>query len=522
MDNHTNTASFDSKPAKLYDVFIVGGGVNGCGIARDAAGRGLNTCLVEMNDLAGATSSASTKLFHGGLRYLEHYKFRLVRESLLERETLLRAMPHISWPLRFILPHHQGLRPAWLLRLGLFIYDHLGGRKLLPPTKRINFKQDQAGNSLKSSYRFGFEYSDCWVDDSRLVVLNACDAKARGADILTRTTLISATKAQDHWVLTCKDAAGNEFTLHSKLLINAAGPWVNKLGVNRLGVNKLIVEQENASDRQNKSAIRLVRGSHIVVNKLYDHDKCFILQGADGRIVFLIPYERDFTLIGTTDAEHDDAPENPQCSDQEAEYLCNFVNEYLDKPVSMQDIIWRYSGVRALYDDDGVNSASAVSRDYKLSLDEQSNPPLLTIFGGKITTYRKLAEAAMAKIAPYFPAMGADWTAGVPLPGGAFPVDGVDDLLAGLKKAYPFMTDAHADRFIKSYGSDSALMLGNIKSIQDMGAHFGHDLYEIEVKWLLNNEFALNAQDILWRRSKLGLYLTKAQADDLDKWIKTQ
>ncbi|MEM7423007.1 MAG: glycerol-3-phosphate dehydrogenase, partial [Pseudomonadota bacterium] len=362
-----------------YDLAIIGGGINGCGIARDAAGRGMSVFLCEQGDLGHATSSASTKLFHGGLRYLEYYEFRLVREALMEREVLLRAMPHISWPLRFVLPHHSGLRPAWLLRLGLFIYDNLGGRKILPATRTLDLTRDDAGSPLGKTFRRGFEYSDCWVQDSRLVVLNARDAKDRGAEIAVRTKCASAERADGVWKVSAEDTeTGDVREVRAKALVNAGGPWVNQV------INNAV--RLNTPDR-----IRLVRGSHLVVRKLYDHDRAYIFQQSDGRIIFAIPYEDDYTLIGTTDAEHNDDPGAVVCTPDEAEYLRKAASEYFEKPIDVDDVVWTYAGVRPLYDD-GAKSATAATRDYVLKVEGKSDEaPLLNIFGGKITTYRRLA-----------------------------------------------------------------------------------------------------------------------------------
>nr|WP_210317606.1 glycerol-3-phosphate dehydrogenase [Salinarimonas ramus] len=490
---------------EVFDLFIVGGGVNGCGIARDAAGRGLSVALAEMNDLGSATSSASTKLFHGGLRYLEYYEFRLVRESLIERETLLRAMPHISWPLRFVLPHHRGLRPAWLLRLGLFIYDHLGGRKILPATRSLDLTRDPAGKPLKDDFAKGFEYSDCWVEDSRLVVLNARDAEARGARILPRAKVTSARREGDLWAIDIAHQDGRRETARARALVNAGGPWVADVisGVLRI----------NSSER-----VRLVRGSHIVTKRLFEHDRCYIFQGGDGRIVFAIPYETDFTLIGTTDRDHQGGPSEARAQDDEIDYLCGFVCEYLKTPISRADVVWTYSGVRPLYDD-GAKSATAATRDYVLSLDE-NGPPLLNVFGGKITTYRRLAESAMAKLGRFFPQARGPWTAGAPLPGGDFPVDAVDRLVADLARDYPFLTPFWARRLVKAYGTEARTLLGDATRAEDLGRAFGATLTEREIDWLMEREYAARAEDVIWRRSKLGLRLTREEADALDAFMR--
>ena len=481
-----------SSTENTVDLFVIGGGINGCGIARDAAGRGLSVTLAEMNDLASATSSASTKLFHGGLRYLEYYEFRLVREALHERETLLRSMPHISWPLRFILPHQKGMRPRWLLRTGLFIYDYLGGRKILPATRRINLRTDPAGRALQPRFTHAFEYSDCWVQDSRLVVLNARDAAARGANILTQTKVISAKRQGDLWrIVTEHD--GVETIHHARALVNAAGPWVRDV----IDTALALPSSEN---------IRLVRGSHIVTRRLFDDDRPFILQSPDNRVVFVIPYEQDFTLIGTTDQDHDGAPGAATCTDAEADYLCELASQYLAKPISRDDIVWRYSGVRPLYDD-GASSATAATRDYVLSLDADG-PAVLHVFGGKITTYRRLAESALAKLAPHLPKHNAAWTARVAMPGGDFPHDGVPGLIADLQQKYPFLTPKWAQRLIRAYGTEAVQVLGGAKVLDDLGVNYGGTLTEAEVNWLCRHEYARTAEDILWRRTRLGLHFS--------------
>ena len=493
---------------QVYDLAIIGGGINGCGIARDAAGRGLSVLLCEQGDLAQATSSASTKLFHGGLRYLEFYEFRLVREALLERETLLKAMPHISWPLRFVLPHHKGLRPRWLLRLGLFIYDHLGGRKLLPPTRSLDLTSDPVGTPLKAGFRHAFEYSDCWVEDSRLVALNAVDAAARGAEILTRTRCESAARDGGVWTVELADMrTGMHRSIRARALVNAAGPWVED--VIRAKV------RESTNDQ-----VRLVRGSHIVTRRLFDHDRPYIFQQSDGRIVFAIPFETDFTLIGTTDADHAGDPGDATCTPEERDYLCRAASEYFLQPVTPDQIVWTYSGVRPLYDD-GASSATKATRDYVLKVvDRDGAAPLLNVFGGKITTYRRLAESALGKLAPYLCGMGDDWTAEAPLPGGDFPVDGAEALIAELRRAYPFVDEVFARRLIRAYGTEACTFLADATSMDDLGASFGWNLTEREVVWLMEREWAQTAEDVVWRRSKIGLRLRADQISALDDWMR--
>lgn len=488
------------------DLFVIGGGVNGCGIARDAVGRGLSVLLCEQADLAQATSSASTKLFHGGLRYLEYLEIRLVREALHEREVLLRAMPHISRPMRFVLPIDpkmrfptdtpvgrmlpwlHGRRPAALIRAGLFLYDHLGGSKLLPGTASLDLGRDPAGAPLRKDLRRAYEYSDCRVDDARLVVLNARDAAARGATIHTRTRVTEAHREGDLWRI--ETGAG---TAYARALVNAAGPWVGAVIHDTIHV-------------PSTEGVRLVRGSHIVVPRLYDHDRAYFFQGADGRICFAIPYEDDFTLIGTTDADYRGDPAEVCCTADETRYLCDFVSGYFARPVRPEDVVWSYSGVRPLYDD-GASSATAATRDYVLRLDDRG-APLLNVFGGKITTYRRLAESALHLLAPRFPQMGAPWTAGVTLPGGDFAVDAFEAEIAALSRDYPFLTPLWARRLIRLYGTEARIWLGRARSAADLGRDFGATLTEAEVRWQVENEWARSADDVLWRRSKLGLRMT--------------
>lgn len=511
-----------------YDLLVIGGGINGCGIARDASGRGLRVAVAEMNDIGSATSSASTKLFHGGLRYLEYFEFHLVRESLVERETLLRAMPHISWPLRFVLPFHsdmrfdsatptskllntlmpwmKGRRPAWLIRLGLFLYDRLGGRAILPGATSLSLKGAPEGTPLNPRFEHAYEYSDCWVEDSRLVALNARDAEARGASILTRKKVVAADVVDSVWRVTLKSTeTGATQTINARMVVNAAGPWVGDVLRGTLKSNQ-------------QGGVRLVRGSHIVTKRLYEHEKCYFFQGTDGRIIFAIPYETDFTLIGTTDADHSDASVEPHCTPEEQRYLIDFVNNYLAKPISDDDVVWTYSGVRPLYDD-GATSATAATRDYVLELDQSRGAPALNVFGGKITTYRRLAESALQEIGTVFESIGKPWTAGVPLPGGDFPVDGVIDLVAELQKAHPFMDHRWALRLVRAYGSEAKVVMEGAESALDLGEDFGATLTEREVAWLMQKEYARTAEDVVWRRSKLGLRMSADQIDRLNAWM---
>ncbi len=510
------------------DLFVIGGGINGCGIARDAAGRGLGVTLAEMGDLASATSSASTKLFHGGLRYLEYFEFRLVREALIERETLLRAMPHISWPMRFVLPYHKdmrfesetptsrllslvmpwmrGRRPAWLIRLGLFIYDHLGGRKILPGTATLPLTGTREGASLQDRFERAYEYSDCWVEDSRLVVLNARDAEARGARILTRTKVISAAREGGLWRIETQDTETGETGTHfARVLVNAGGPWVGDIIQTKVRIEP-------------REGVRLVRGSHIVTRSLFDHGKCYFFQGTDGRIIFAIPYETDFTLIGTTDADHDDPSRAPECTAEERRYLIDFANRYFAAPIGADDIVWTYSGVRPLYDD-GASSATAATRDYTLKLDAAGGAPVLNVFGGKITTYRRLAESALEKIGAHLNVPKGPWTAGVALPGGDFPVDGFAALVDDLRSRFRFLSDFWARRLVRAYGTEAAGILGDARTAADLGRDFGATLTETELVWLMDREFARTAEDVVWRRNKLGLRLSAAQITELNGWM---
>jgi glycerol-3-phosphate dehydrogenase len=494
--------------AGTFDVAIIGGGINGCGIARDAAGRGLSVYLCEQADLASGTSSASTKLIHGGLRYLEYYEFRLVREALQEREVLWHAAPHIVQPLRFVLPHHKGLRPAWLLRLGLFFYDHLGGRKVLPSTRVLNLRTDPAGAPLKpGDFTKGFEYSDCWVDDARLVVLNAVDAARRGADIRTRTRAISAERGNGLWSLTTQHVeSGEREQIQARTLVNAAGPWVART-------------LSDVAKVETKAGIRLVQGSHIVVPKLFDHGRCYIFQNTDGRIVFAIPYEQDFTLIGTTDQDYQGELGNIRASEEEIAYLCSVANGYFAKQISPKDVVWTYSGVRPLYDD-GASAAQAATRDYVLAVDaEDDRPALLSVFGGKITTYRRLAEHALEKLSPFLGARAAQnkgWTGREPLPGGEFPVDRVAAQIDQLLNRYGFLARAHAARLVRMYGTRAKDVLGGAQSAADLGRDFGATLTEAEIDYLMREEWAETAADVLWRRTKLGLRLGADQVAAID------
>lgn len=494
---------------RIYDLAIIGGGINGCGIARDAVGRGNSVFLCEMNDLASGTSSMSTKLVHGGLRYLEYYEFRLVREALIEREILWRIAPHIIRPLRFVLPHHAGLRSAWLLRLGLFLYDHIGGRHLLPATRSVNLARDVVGKPLiPGRYTKGFEYSDCFVDDARLVALTARDAADRGAEIRTRSRAVEIRQADGVWHVTVEDcASGLREVIKARVLVNAGGPWVEQVLAAGAGVNA-------------RAKVRLVQGSHIVVRKIYDHDRAYMFQNADGRIIFVIPYQGDFTLIGTTDRDYHGDPAEVRASVEEIEYLCASASEYLAKPIKPADVVWNYSGVRPLYDD-GASEAKAATRDYVLELDTPGGVPLLSIYGGKITTYRRLAEEALERLAPYLHGtkVPAGWTGGAPLPGGDMEVSAIARLAAELVRSYPFLTQSHAERLAHAYGTRATKLLGNAASMVELGRSFGATLTESEVRYLMTHEWARTAEDVVWRRSKLGLRMTANEIAELDAWM---
>ena len=493
----------------MVDLIVIGGGINGCGVARDAAGRGLSVVLCEMGDLASSTSSWSTKLIHGGLRYLEHYELRLVREALTEREVLWVLAPHIIGPMRFVLPHRPGLRAAWVLRLGLFLYDHIGGRKRLRGTRTLRLDSDPLGRPLKpGAFVKGFEYSDCRVDDSRLVVLNARDAADRGADIRCRASVESAEREADHWVVRVRDQrSGGLYTLRARALINAAGPWVENVLSGRLLLKP-------------KARTRLVQGSHIVVRKLYDHDRAYILQNPDGRIVFTIPFEGAFTLIGTTDRDYEGDPGKAAASDEEVAYLCEAVSENFARPVTVDDVVWSYSGVRPLYDD-GASEAKAATRDYVLEVDAAGRAPIVSIFGGKITTYRRLAEEVLRRLEPALPQLASKkgWTANSPLPGGDFPVDGLRDLERTIGRSYPFLTESDLSRLARAYGTRARRVLGAARQWADLGRRFGDTLTEAEVRHLADEEWAQTAEDVVWRRSKLGLVMTPDQVRELDLWM---
>ena len=491
----------------MYDLAIIGGGINGVGIARDAAGRGLKVLLVERDDLAAHTSSASTKLVHGGLRYLEHYEFSLVRKALKEREVLLRAAPHIIWPMRFVLPIDEGMRPAWFLRLGLFLYDHLGSRSLLPGTKSLNLAKDMRGSALQKRLKKGFAYSDCWVEDARLVSLTARDAAERGADIRIQTECIGLDRTAKDWTLKLK-SGDQTVTEQARVLVNAAGPWVDP-------VTALYDKSEEAAK------LRLVKGSHIVIARKFEGEHSYIFQNKDGRIVFAIPYERTHTLIGTTDQpwDYDEGP--AKISDSEIDYLCAAASEYFTEQVTSDDVEWTYSGVRPLFDDHS-QSASTVTRDYVFDYDDVGGAPVLSVFGGKITTYRVLALQAMKTLKGVLKAGTDDWTKDAPLPGGNFAPDGFDQLVNEYAERYPFLSADILTRLVRGYGTDTADILGKAKDASALGHSFGAGLYEAEVRWLMRHEFAIHADDILWRRSKLGLHMNADEIAAVENWFAQQ
>ena len=493
--------------AEPFDLVVIGGGVNGAGIARDAAGRGIKVLLLEKSDLANATSSASTKLIHGGLRYLEYYDFRLVHHALVEREVLLRAAPHIIWPLRFVLPHSPEQRPAWLIRIGLFLYDHLGGRELLPGSRAIDLASHDAGGPLKKDYRKAFVYSDCWVDDSRLVVLNAVDARRHGATIRTRCEALSAVRGEKTWRVTYRDRrTGETHQAEGAALVNAAGPWVAEVLGKRLG-------------QESPKKIRNVKGSHIVVRRLFDHPYPYIFQNRDRRIVFAIPYLEDYTLIGTTDLDYQGDPDRAAIDETEVAYLCEAINRYFEKPIAPEDVIWSYAGVRPLFDDDS-KSASAATRDYILDFDQGAErAALLNVFGGKITTFRKLSEQAVDTIEKALGRREGSWTAKSALPGGDIPDADFDSFLADLQRRYDWLPQPLCRRLARAYGSDADTLLGSANSLEDLGQDFGAGLYQAEVDYLRAEEFAVTAEDILWRRSKLGLAIGDQGRESLRAYL---
>jgi len=505
------TRATNPAPASgVYDVVVVGGGVNGAGIARDAAGRDLSVLLVEQDDLASHTSSASTKLIHGGLRYLEFYDFGLVRKALQEREVLLALAPHIVWPLRFVMPHDRHLRPAWMIRAGLFLYDHLARRQRLAASRTIDLRTHPAGPPLEAQYRVGFEYADAWVDDSRLVVLNAIDAREHGATILTRTRCVAAHRTTDHWYVTLRNTATNtgvatETTVSARALVNATGPWVNRF----LG---------ETARQPTPRRVRLVKGSHIVVPQLFSHRYAYIFQTTDQRIVFAIPYEGRFTLIGTTDIEFNGDPGAVSIDAAERAYLLEMANRYFARDLHDPDIVWSYSGVRPLLDEDAAEKASSVTRDYTLELDAQG-AALLSIYGGKITTFRRLAEEAVDRLATALGSAAAPWTAHAPLPGGDMPNADFEEFRRSFNRRHPWVPERLATRYARAYGTRAARVLGHAGSARDLGDEVLPDLYVAEIDYLRREEWAMSAEDLLLRRTKLALHVPDGGIERLAAWL---
>jgi len=491
---------------KTLDVFIIGGGVNGTGIARDAAGRGLSVMLVEKDDLASGTSSASTKLIHGGLRYLENYDFMLVRHALIEREVLMESAPHIIWPLRFVLPHHKDLRPAWMLRAGLFLYDNIAKRKKLPGTESLNLKKHPYGEPLEKTLKKGFEYSDCWVNDARLVALNALDAHERGAEIKTYTSFVNAQRDNGLWTIKYKDDKG-EYTVRAKSLVNAAGPWLS------------ITDDVIKDEKPKTIPVRLIKGSHIIVNKVYEGDQSYIFQHPDGRIVFTIPYEEKFTLIGTTEEDLAGRIEDAKISQNEINYLCELASTYFTHDINPDDVVHTYSGVRGLMD--GEEDDSKVSRDYELNLDLLDNKtPLINVIGGKITTFRKLSEDALEILCPFLDLEDKPWTAKAHLPGGNLNGQSFEEFLVEKSQKYSWFDAVDIRRICRAYGSRIDEVLNNAKTKSDLGHDFGSGFSEIELNYLINTEWARNLDDVIWRRSKLLLHLSKESQNEVATYLK--
>ena len=489
------------------DLLVIGGGINGAGIARDAAGRGLSVVLCEKDDLAQGTSSRSGKLIHGGLRYLEYREFRLVREALIEREVLLEAAPHIVWPMRFVLPHSAGDRPAWLIRLGLFLYDHLGGRKRLPGTRGLDLRRDPEGAPVKTRYRRAFAYSDCWVDDARLVILNALDASERGARVLPRTACTGARREDGGWRVDLTPAGGDPpRSVHARALVNAAGPWVNQVIAGVAGLDAT-------------RAVRLVKGSHIVVPKFWEGPQAYLVQNDDKRVIFVNPYEDDLCLIGTTDIAYDGPPDAVAIDDGEVAYLLAAVNRYFDRQLTEADIRHSFSGVRPL-DNDNAENPSAVTRDYSFEIDAVDGAaPLLSVFGGKITTFRKLAEHALDRLEPFFPGLGGAWTAGAPLPGGDMADADFDAFEARFRRRHAWLAPRLGRHLARLYGTRAETLLRDAAAIADLGRHFGGHFYEREARYLIEREWATTAEDILDRRTKHGLYLTAQERHAFAAWL---
>ena len=499
-----------SSESAIVDLFIIGGGINGAGIARDAAGRGLSVVLCEKDDLAQGTSSRSGKLVHGGLRYLEYYEFRLVREALIEREVLLNSAPHVIWPMRFVLPHSADDRPAWLVRAGLFLYDHLGGRRRLPGTRTLSLATAPEGAPLKSSFTRGFEYSDCWVDDARLVVLNALDAESRGAQILTRTACMSARRENGLWHMEMQNGGtGKKSSLRARAVVNAAGPWVNDIIGRIAGLNAT-------------RNVRLVKGSHIIVPKFWEGSHAYLVQNNDKRVIFINPYQNDLALIGTTDIPYEGRAEDVSADESEIEYLIRAVNRYFIRPLARSDVLHSFSGVRPLYDDNADNP-SAVTRDYVFEIDAPGqSAPLLSVFGGKITTFRKLSEHALDRIQPYFPHMSKAWTSAAPLPGGDMADADFEGFLNQLRQSYSWLLPDMARHYCRLYGTRARSLLGDSQSMLDLGQRFGPEFYEREARFLMAHEWALDSEDILVRRTKHGLHMSPEQRRAFASWFALQ
>jgi glycerol-3-phosphate dehydrogenase len=503
MVNHSET-----DPQKIFDLLVVGGGINGTGIARDAAGRGLSVLLCEKDDLAEGTSSRSGKLIHGGLRYLEYYEFRLVREALIEREVLLAMAPHVIWPMRFVLPHNKGTRPAWLVRLGLFLYDHLGGRKKLPGTRTIDLRSEAEGKPLRDEFTKAFEYSDCWVDDARLVVLNAQSAANKGAVVLTRTAFSGAQRDGDVWCAGLEDRRSGQLQqVQARAIVNTAGPWVEQVLGNTRGV-------------KSKRRVRLVKGSHIIVPKFWDGPQAYLVQNTDKRVIFINPYEGGYSLIGTTDIPYSGDAGAVSIDDNEIHYLCDVVNRYFKHRLSTDDIVYKFSGVRPLLEDEADNP-SAVTRDYTFDLDgDHDTPILLSVFGGKLTTYRKLSEHALEKLQPFFPQMDKAWTGDEPLPGGDMPDADFERYRAQFSEQYDWLPDDMVQHYLRLYGTLTHRLLDGAGALSDLGMHFGAHCYERELRYLIEHEWAQQADDILWRRTKYGLHMTAAEREAVDQWLR--
>ena len=494
--------------SRTIDLFVIGGGINGAGIARDAAGRGLSVILCEKDDLAQGTSSRSGKLVHGGLRYLEYYEFRLVRESLIEREVLLDSASHIILPMRFVLPHSPDDRPVLLVRLGLFLYDNLGGRKKLPGTRVLDLRRAPEGEPILDKFTRGFEYSDCWVDDARLVVLSALDAAEKGAEVLTRTAFVGARRDGEAWTVEMRDGrTGQVRTVRARALVNAAGPWVQNV-------------IDDIAGTEHRRKVRLVKGSHIIVPKFWEGRHAYLVQNNDKRVIFINPYEGDKALIGTTDMPYEGKADDVEADAGEIEYLIAAVNRYFKEKLRREDVIQTFSGVRPLFDD-GKGNPSAVTRDYVFDLDE-AGAPLLNVFGGKITTFRKLSEHALQKLAGFFPKMGPDWTSRATLPGGEIRDADFAQFFDDLRRANPWMPRSLARHYGRTYGARTADLVAEATSLDGLGRHFGADLYEAEVRYLVSREWAQTPEDVLHRRTKQDLHMTPAEQAAFAEWFEAE